>query len=250
MPTLLAPISRAATPARLLASLLAGLLIISAGCNGKTAPTPPQPKVAPKPAATDAALTIDGVSITHGEIDALVKFFQEIDPRMGRSKCIRAILDQHLIPLAFVQQQLGEQLREQRIRADALVKTLGQAGYDELVEKAARIPGFEIVKDIVRQHVTIPQQQWLFDDTKIGRMSPVLASPRGYSVVAAKDKRAGPTTAYDHADVVVVRFEVLSVKEFDKWYADLKDRLKQLPASAIDYHQDLKDALPPWLPTS
>jgi len=208
-------------------------------------PDPP-----PGPRATDAALTIEDVSITHGEIEALVEYFRSTDPRMGRNKCIRALLDQFLIPLAFVARDKAPELKTQRQRAQALVEALGEAGYDELVDKARLIPGLQVQKGMIRQHVTIPEQQWLFDDIRVGQMSPVLASPVGYSVVAAKAKHIGHTTASDSADIVIVPFHIFTPKEFDLWYADLKLRLEQLPPSAFRFHQDLSDALPPWIPRS
>ena len=228
-------------------SALLGVLL---SCEHKTTPVTNPGSTTQQPPATQAALTIGEVSITHGEIETLVKFIRDTDPRMGRSKCIRVLLDQHLIPLAFVKHEFSEQLRVQHDRAAALVQTIGQAGYDELTEKAARMPGYEVHENAIRQHVTIPEQQWLFDDLKVGQMSPILTSPYGYSVVAAKSKRTGPTTAFDNADVVVVRFAVLTRKEFDLWFADLKDRIRKLPAKSIVYHQNLEDALPPWLPKS
>lgn len=235
---------------RLVPIVLLSLSGALASCADKPKTGPTADEKAAKPAATQAAITIEGVPITHGEIESLVEYFRETDPRMGRNKCIRTLLDQFLIPLAFVRRDKAEQLRIQRTRADALVETLGKAGYDELVEKAIRMPGYQILEDMIRQHVTIPEQQWLFDDLKTGQMSPVLASPFGYSVVAAKAKRAGLTTAADRADVVVVPFHVFSAIEFDLWYADLKQHLSQLPATAVSYHEDLRDALPPWLPSS
>ena len=137
-----------------------------------------------------------------------------------------------------------------QLAADALAESLGKAGYDELAEKARLTPGFQIREGMIRQHVTIPEQQWLFDDMKVGQMSPVLASPFGYSLVAAKTKRTGHTTASDNADIVVVPFHIFTTKEFDLWYADLKERLQQLPPSAFLFHESLSDALPPWIPRS
>lgn len=234
----------------LLLTSLFSLPSILTSCDHDPKAGPATDQKAAKPVATQAALTIEAVSITHGEIESLVRYIRETDPRLGRNKCIRVILDQFLIPLAFVRKEKAEQLKLQHTRADALVESLGKAGYDELVEKAARMPGFQILKDMIRQHVTIPEQRWLFDDLKTGQMSPVLASPLGYSVVAAKAKRTGLTTAADRADVVIVPFRVFSTLEFDLWYADLKQRLSQLPAAAVSYHQDLRDALPPWIPRS
>ena len=228
----------------------AGICLLGSmlSCNHETPVVTPQPP--PKPATTDAALTIEGVSITHGEIEELVQYFRATDPRMGRNKCIRALLDQYLIPLAFITRDMAPALKAQRQRAEALVQTLGSAGYDELIEKARLMPGFQLHQGMIRQHVTIPEQRWLFDDLRVGQMSPVLESQFGYSVVAAREKHIGHTTASDTVDMVVVPFHIFSTKEFDLWYADLKQRLEQLPPSAFRFHESLSDALPPWIPRS
>ncbi|MEE2886027.1 MAG: hypothetical protein VX951_01235, partial [Planctomycetota bacterium] len=72
---------------------------ILTSCDNDPKAGPATDQKAAKPIATQAALTIEAVSITHGEIESLVRYIRETDPRLGRNKCIRILLDQFLIPL-------------------------------------------------------------------------------------------------------------------------------------------------------
>ena len=189
-------------------------------------------------------MIIDGVTFTRGQVEPLLRHFREMEPTLGRNHVVREIFEQHLIPATFLAREFPEKVAEQKQRADALAQTLGQASFDDLVARAHRMPGFERREDAIREHVAIPERIWLFDDLNVGRASPVLTVPRGFSVVAAQSKTPGPTTAYDRADVCLVHFHIHGAKAHNTWLTDLRQRLAKKPAFV---HPDFRDAVPPWL---
>lgn len=233
---------RVGSSAALISAALLGLLVTGCG-DEPPPPTPPKPVAKP----SDPALELDGVVITRRQIEELMPYFRELDPTMGRNKCIRTLLDRHLIPLAFARREFAAEREAQRVRAEGLAKALGQAGYDDAVDHTRRMPDAEIQTSVIRQKLPIVEQRWLFDDLTVGRVSPVLETAQGYSLVAASAKHPGVTTAYDRVDALLVRFFHQRSKAHSSWRTALAKRLSSLAKDAVFVHPDYRDALPLWL---
>lgn len=213
------------------------------GCGCRHDPAPPAPLRLPD----GAALVLDGVVIQRAEVDAFLPFLRRLDPTMGRNKCIRLVLGEHLIPLAFARREFAALRTEQRTRAEALAKVLGSGGYDDAVQRTKRHDGAEVQTGVIRQALPLPEQEWLFAEEHVGRVSPVLETPQGFSLVAAADRKSGITSAYDRVDALLVRFFTHKAKPYDAWLRALRQRLGSLAQTAKLVHPDYRDALPPWL---
>jgi hypothetical protein len=223
-------------------ALSLGLLSLTlASCDAEPAPKIP----APKPVMAEA-MVLDGVAIARADIDAWLPYLTDLAPSTGHNASIRYLLDRHLIPLAFARSELKAARAKQFEVATALARTLGtSAGYGELVERSKKL-GIEVLTDVARSELPLPEARWLFADENIGRASPVLETVQGFSIVAASDKRPGPTKAYDRVDVALVRFFTHNSKGHWTWSHALKVRLGSLAPEAIKVHPDYRDALPNW----
>ena len=205
---------------------------------------PPAP---PLPHPSDEAFNLDGVVITRAELEDYTDWMKALDPTMGRDKRTREVLE-HLIPLAFARRDLAGQRAEFLELATKLAESLGSAAsYEEFESRVQLFEETEVRLGVVRQELPLPEQRWLFEDLNLGRMSPVLETAQGFSLVAATDKQFGVTKAYDRVDAIIVRFYSHHASEYQEWFAALKRRLAELPEDRFIVHPDFRDAIPYWL---
>ena len=195
------------------------------------------------------AMRIDGVDVPRAMLDDYDAYLRDLDPRMGRNHTTRILLDELVIPVLFARREFAKEWEEQRAHAGGLRRALGEAaGYDDFVQRTKTFRDAEKLPGVIRQHLPLPEQRWLFADENLGRVSPVLEHAQGFSVVAATDKDPGLTKAFDRADAFVVRFYTQRAQAYRSWWVALQKRLGELPPSAILVHPDFRDAIPPWLP--
>lgn len=209
---------------------------------GSDEPTPPSDTNHTDPVVLRAA----GLEIRRSEIAALEDYVQELDPTVGEMTRKRAILDNHLLPLKLAQRDFPRERGRQRQRAEALFKVLGNAaGYDDLATQSQRFPGAGLEEAVVRGNMSLPEARWAFADENIGRASPILETPRGYSILATRDKQAGPTMPYDTIDVWVTPFHTHATRRaYLEWLVRAK---ASLSGHVTFIHPDYREALPYWL---
>jgi hypothetical protein len=224
------------------ALIIALLSLANASCDD--APDKGKPDPAP---VMKEAMVLDGVAITRKEIEDWLPYLREVSPSTGHNSGMRYLLDRYLIPMAFARTKFATRHEEQRKNAEGIAKVLGDsAGYAELLERTRKFSGAEVLTDLLRTDLPLPEQRWLFDDANVGRVSPVLETAQGFSLVAASDKQPGLTKAFDRVDAILVRFYTHTAKDHGKWCQALKVRLGSLAPEAIKVHPEFRDALPNW----
>ena len=219
-------------------ALALGASVVKLAWNGGQKPEPP--------AEEDAViLRVAGLEVRHSEILACEDYVEKLDPTIGEMARKRAILDLYLLPVKLAQRDFPKERAEQRRSAETLAKFLGDsAGYDDLATQSKRFPGARLEQGVVRAAMSLPEARWAFADEHIGRVSPILETPRGYSILATLDKRPGPTMHYDAADVWVAPFHTHELRAYTDWLATAK---ASLSGQLTFIHDDYKEALPYWL---
>jgi hypothetical protein len=207
-------------------------------CGGGE-PAPPADK---DPVVLRAA----GLEVKRSEIAALEGYVQRLDPTIGEMTRKRAILDHYLLPLKLARRDFPKERAQQRQRAEALARALGDAaGYDDLATQSKLYPGAGLEQHVARRAMSLPEARWAFADENVGRASPILETPRGYSILATLEKRAGPTMHYDSIDVWVTPFHTHANR---RSYLDWLVRAKASLSGHLTFiHDDYKEALPYWL---
>lgn len=223
----------------MMAPRAARLLLIVTGTLAACRDHPPEPS--PQVEA-DLALQVGEARVMRSEIEALLPYFDTVDRRIGRSTRIRNLLANHLLPRAAARVAFGEQRAEQRRRAEALAAVVGNGGYPAL-RAQGRHSGREYA-DATRESFPLQVAAWLFDPANLGRVSPVIETPQGFTLASAFDLVRGETPHQDRVEAFQATFYTHSPADFSTWW-DLQRR--QL-AGAIRYlHPDYRDALPAWL---
>ncbi len=216
------------------AALLATLSL--AACQDEKPPTPAVDQ--------EVALIVDGISVSRGELEEHLPYFRSTS-NLGRNYILREILTQHLLPLKFAQRDFAAARKEQRQRAEALVKILGQGSYADLLRLSEHYPNRKLLQAEGRQgKFAIPETCWVFDDMNVGGVSPILELPQGFSILGAIAKHPGRTTAYDTVDACVLHFFNLDTEEYAAWRKEAK---KSFQGKLSYVHPDYVDALPPGL---
>ncbi|MHC4078371.1 MAG: hypothetical protein ACYST0_08030 [Planctomycetota bacterium] len=212
-----------------------GVLLLT--CNGDPPAEPP---------ATDPViLRAADVEVRRSEIAALDDYLQELDPTLGEMTRRRAVLDLYLLPLKLAQRDFEKERAVQRKRAEALARVLGDsASCDDLAAQGRRFPDAGLRQGLVRRVMALPEARWAFAEAHVGQVSPILETPRGYTILATLEKRPGQTKHYDVADVWVVPFRTHPQKAYLDWLPRAKGSL----AGKLTFiHEDYKEALPHWL---
>lgn len=201
---------------------------------------------APPPDKDLVVLRAPGLEIKRSEIAALEGYVKKLDPTIGEMTRKRAILDNYLLPLKLARRDFPKERAQQRQRAEALARVLGKAAsYDDLAAQSRLYPGAALEEGVVRQAMSLPEARWAFADENVGRTSPILETPRGYSILATLEKRAGPTMHYDSVDVWVTPFHTHANR---RSYLDWLVRAKASLSGHLTFiHDDYKEALPYWL---
>ncbi len=217
---------------------LGGGVLLLLTCNGDYLPEPPVQK-------DPVILRVADLEVRQTEIQAFADYLQELDPIMGKMKRCRDLLAGYLLPLKLARRDFPNERAGQRKRAEVLARVLGNtASYDDLVAQSQRYPGARLQKALVRPLMTLPEARWAFEDIRIGQASPILETPRGYSILATLDKQPGPTRHYDAADVWTVPFHTHDYRTYVDWLA----RARQSLSGKVTFiHHDYKEALPDWL---
>lgn len=211
-------------------------VLLTCGGEGPAPPTDKDPVI----------LRASNLEIRRSEIAGFEAYLQRLDPTMGEMTRKRAILDNYLLPLKLARRDFPEGRSQQRRRAEALVKVLGTAaGYDDLATQSKLFPGAGLEEGVARGAMSLAEARWAFADENIGRASPILETPRGYSILATRDKQAGPTMLYDRVDVWVTPFHTHATH---RAYLDWLVRAKASLSGHVTFiHPDYKEALPYWL---
>ena len=191
-------------------------------------------------------LRVADLEVRQSEIATYEGYVKKLDPTIGEMTRKRAILDVYLLPLKLAQRDFPKERAKQRKSAEALAKVLGgSAGYDELVSQSKRFPGARLQQGVVCRMMSLPEARWAFADEHVGRASPILETPRGYSILATLDKRPGPTMHYDSIDVWVAPFHT---HDNHPAYLDWLAKSKASLAGQLTFiHDDYREALPHWL---
>ncbi len=220
---------------------VAGVALAASGvlwtCDQRTEPQPQKDPV---------VLRVGGLEVRQSEIAAFEAYVEKLDPTMGKMARKRAILDLSVLPLKLAQRDFPKQRAEQRSRAEALAQALGNsAGYDDLVSQSKHLPGARLQQGLVHRVMSMAEARWAFADEHVGRVSPILETPRGYSILATLDKRPGPTMHYDAVDVWVAPFYTHADR---RSYLEWLTRAKASLVGRLTFiHDDYKEALPYWL---
>jgi hypothetical protein len=217
---------------------LAGGVLLLLTCNGDSDPELPAEK-------DPLILRVADLEVRHSEILAFEDYLAQLDPTTGEMKRCRDLLSIYLLPLKLAQRDFRNKRADQRKRAEVLSGVLGNsASHDELIEQTRRYPGAHMEHGVVRRVMTLPEARWAFEDSHIGQASPILETPRGYTILATLDKQPGPTRHYEAADVWVVPFHTHDHRSFVDWLAKAKSSLS---GKLTFIHDDYKEAIPYWL---
>ena len=190
-----------------------------------------------------AVLVLDGMRITRADIAELEPYLRSVEPRAGRMLIASKALA-HLIPLALARRGLAARREILRERAEALRRVVGNGGYPELVAKGRVAGGFRPRRPLTRNELPLPLARWAFDEANVGRVSPVLETAQGFSLIATREIVRGVTRAGDTADIFQVPFYTHPSKEFGAWLASARAAIAD-KVELVD--PEYAPALPRWL---
>jgi hypothetical protein len=211
---------------------LGSALVAACSADSPAQPAPPAPGV---------VLSIDGVQVTAAEVDALTARFDAFDSRVGRATRIRYALDSWLLPLKLAERAFAAERAVQLERAEALARAVDNGGYPALRAQGAA-HGRELRE--TRRAFPLPVADWLFAIENVGRVSPVIATPQGFTLVSAYQIERGTTRMHDRVEAFQAVFYTHDARQFDAWVNEQRGRI----ADRIGYvHPDYREALPAWL---
>ena len=224
---------------RILSTILVAGTLLASGllltCNGEQDGNPTE--------RNPVILVVDGMEIRRSEVAEFEPYLEDLDPTTGRTKRAKWVLEQFVLPLRLAQRAFPAERREQRKRAEALARVLGpSAGYDDLASQSQRVPGAGLGTRM-RQALELPEQRWAFADAHMEQVSPILETPRAFTILATLGKRPGPTKVFDSADIWLVQFPTHDKKAFDAWLSEVK---KSIADKLTFVHEDYRQAVPYW----
>jgi len=224
-------------PAAVLAALVATAI---PGCGGCSEPDNGQPdRPHEPPGATEALLSIDGITITFGEVAAGVAFFDSLDPHGSERTKMHRVLDELTLPLRFAQREFADQRRELLAQAVALRSIAGNV--HELEEHSARLSRRR--QTVTPRDIEIPIAIYLFEPANTGGVSQPIEVPQGFVLAAAFDLQQQDLVLLDRCDALQVGFHSHDAGTWAQWLAGLQARI----ADRVTYfHPDYRDAMPTW----
>lgn len=221
---------------RLATCLLLGASSLWATACGGEAPSP-------APAAlTDATvvLTIDGLSITHGELRPYREFLDALGPEFAAKVKYRRVLDEFAIPLHLARRAFPSERQQQLDRCKNLRSIATNTA--ELEKHGAMLVNKR--KDLTRRSVEFPVAMFLFDELQTGNVSEPLEVPRGWILAGAYEIKKAALLLDDLADSVQVGFLTHTPGDWATWLDHEKDRI----ATKVTFvHPQFREALPEWI---
>jgi hypothetical protein len=222
----------------LAAATLAALAAVPACSKCSTEPTPKPAATTPKP--TDPLLVLDGITITFGDVQSGVDYFDTLQTEVSRRTKMQRVLEEFTLPLLFARREYASQRAQMLERAKAFASVAGNSF--EVEERGKDRNGER--RTVTPRDVEIPIAQFLFDQSHIGARSEPIELPQGYVVVASFNIDQGGIATADRCDAVQVPFYTHTRAEYREWLRQLQD---SLPKKLTYFHPDYRDALPPWL---
>ncbi len=210
--------------------------MLAAGCGDSDTPAGDAPP--------GVVLELDGIQVTEAEISEYVDYILSVDKRTGKREMVRAILDQHILPVRLAQRAFAEQRQALRAQCEALAHAVGNGGYPALLRKGGPLVGNQDNLVLSRYELPLAIQRYAFDETRIGLLSPVIETPQGFSLVSVFNIERGMARPADRVEFFQVPFYVLGPTEFDAW---LRQHQVEVAAKLTYVHPDYAEALPPWL---
>ena len=221
------------------ALLGAALLGAASSCTKEPQEQPVAPN--PEPTADDALLTIDGITITFGDLAEGVAYFDSLNPNASKRTKMHRVLDELVLPLKFARHEFAAERQELLAQAVALraiagnVQELDEASDSELMIRRR--------KTVTPRDVEIPIARYLFDPTQIGGVSQPIEVPQGYVLAGAFDLEQMQLVLLDRCDALQVLFSNHDISAWRQWLGDLRARI----ADKVTYfHPDYRDAMPSW----
>jgi hypothetical protein len=228
-----------ATRRSLLAATAIALLTALPACSKCSADPSPKP-AAKAPQATDPLLVLDGLTITFGDVQSGVDYFDTLQTEVSRRTKMQRVLEEFTLPLMFARREFAPQRAQMLERAKAFAAVAGNS-YE--VEERGKDRNGER-RTVTPRDVEIPIAQFLFDQSNIGARSQPIELPQGYVVVASFNVDQGGIATADRCDAVQVPFYTHTRAEYREWLRSLQE---SLPKKLTYFHPDYRDALPPWL---
>lgn len=215
------------------------LVALAAACRQRA----PDPKPEPTPAAplaTDPLLVVDGITVTFGDVEEAVAFFDRLDPSPSRRTKMQRVLEEFTLPLLFARREFAAERQTQLAAAQALCSVVGNAV--ELQQRSTL--GTSRHATVTPRDVEIPIALFLFDPMHTGAVSPPLEVPQGFVVAGALDLQQSVVVPQDRCEAIQVGFLTHDAAAYARWLGELQQRLGD---KATYVHPDYRAAMPQWL---
>lgn len=209
------------------------LLTVLAGCRKQVA-------LPPEPAPGDRLLTVDGIDVTFGELQPYSDFLGRYWADSGRRARIGKIVDDLILPLRLAQRALARERQQLLERARALSAVAGNA-----IELEQHGKALGVRKNVTPGRVDIPTAMFLFDEARIGSVSPPIEVPQGFLVCAAFQVDHAAVAVDDIADAFIVGFT--TARDQVSWIEWLGEQQRAITDKVTYVHSDYRDVLPHWL---
>jgi hypothetical protein len=213
------------------------LCLLAVGCGKTENPSPvPDPGDGPD----DPLVVIDDVTITFGDIEPALRWFDSLSRTDSKRAKMRRILEEYLVPQKFAERDFAALRELQLAQASALCEISGNVV--ELEENSRQMQF--VRKEVTQRDVEISVAMFLFDESRIGAASAPIPVPQGFIVAGAFDLTHHQLVLLDRVDALQVPFHTHTVETFAKWREELPQRLAD---KATFFHPGYRDAMPTWL---
>lgn len=200
------------------------------------------PDDAARPGDEEKLLVVDDLVVTFGELGPLVAYLDDLYPEYSYRAKLRAVLDQHWLPVRLARRAFAERRAELARQAGDLAEVADNV--HDLESRGVDLGGSRSPRPLVRKEVELPVAAWLFDAANLGGVSGPIEVPQGFKVVAAFDVDRSALAADDRVDAFQVPFFTHDMKSFMDWLNSERERV----SGKVTYvHPEFTDVLPEWL---
>ena len=199
---------------------------------------PPEPAHPP-----GLVLVVDGIEIFESDLEPLLAYAQSVDKRTGRMTVIGGILDHHVLPTKLAQRAFQKERAQQLELAEGLASAIGNGSYLDLTNKAKHVSSLS-ESAVLRHEIPLTLAAWAFEPENVARVSPILESPQGYSLVSTYHLQPGVTRVTDRADICQVSFYTHGPDDFGAWLVETK---RTVADKVTFVNPEYRRAIPPWL---
>lgn len=193
------------------------------------------------PTDENRLIVIDGIEICFDELQPYSDFLDRFRPELGKKTKYIWAMREHILPLKVAQRAFAKERTEQLALAQGLCSVA--TNIIELAERSSLIQQ-KRRSNLTRSNSQLPVAMFLFDQTRVGSVSPPLEVPQGYFVVSSYNMSESPLVMADFVDALQVGFVTHTSKEWHDWW----ESQQQVIGDKVTFvHPDYRDDFPKWV---